>query len=185
MMRTHLGIHAVVLSVLLAADATAASIDLYSTPDCTSTLLHIAEGATDTLYIRASTEGLMYPILTAGFRVSGLPSNWVATSIADPTIALALGDPFSQEGTTLAYTTSVTGSCISFFTVIIEATTMVEDVVLEVTDKPDPPFGCPYVFEDCPPCDFHQTCVEGGQLFINPTTPVQYRTWTAVRQLFR
>jgi hypothetical protein len=185
-----------VLAVLLQACSTsAASIGIFSTADCSSCNLSIERGATDTLYVRALTEGVTVGDMSgAEFRIEGLPAGWSVTVIPNPLVVVTIGDPFG-DGIDLAFAVDPHGTCVDLFKVVIRAwsSEIVHDGVLRVVVHRHPAYPwstCPGFFIDCgQPCDYFDLyCTGGGSLFINSsrscTVAVRPSAWSDVKRLY-
>ena len=182
-----------VFCCLLAGQSFAASIGLFSSPDCSTSNVCIPAGQMDTLYIRASTDGLpddQY-FTAAEFRITGLPEGWSTFSTPESN-TFAVGDPFGL-GASINFGFSQLGSCIALYTVIVLAVSEAYDIGLVVTHispPGDPTMPCPRINVICSarPCDISY-CVEGGLLSINSTIDckvmVSQRTWSRVKALYK
>ena len=166
----------------------AASVGLFSTPDCSSCDLTMGPGETRVFYIKAMLDDL--PLTGAEFKVEGLPAAWHTSFVPTPQANFVLGDPFGSRGVNIGFPTTVNGDCVLFFTVNVTATNATTDVVLRVvgaTPPSFPGFPCPLFIMECGPCEWWE-CVSGGVLFINSnedcTVAVQPHTWTEVKSLY-
>jgi hypothetical protein len=184
-------IRALVCSTLVGltvTNALAASIGLFSTPDCASCNLTIPPGETRTLYIAVVSGSLLWS--GAEFRVAGLPEGWTATSTPNPARSFTLGDPFGSRAN-IGFWHVQSGDCTLLYTVQVTATSSRSDVVLQVAagDPPsNPVHSYPLLVPDP---DFPCYCVypaDAGAMFINSaiecTVAVELSTWSRVKQLY-
>lgn len=186
-----LRVGAVLMALLVvgAAQASGASIGLFSTPDCSSCNLTMNTPGVGTLYISVVATGLD-PVVGSEFKVVGLPAGWFVSVSPNPNANVVVGDPFGEIGAGIVFPTGQPGPCVHLYTVTVFATTSVNDVVLRVTMRTpptNPNKPCPVVFIECDPCDT-SVCVGGGSLFINSSTEctvaIEEGTWSQVKRLF-
>jgi hypothetical protein len=173
--------------------AFAASIGLFSDPDCTACNLNILAGEIGTLYVVVSTEGLPdnEHFVSAEFRITGLPDGWIATSTPEPS-AFAFGDPFGP-GANIGFGIGQRGDCIPIYSVVIASPSPATDVRLHVSGRlppGDPAMNCPRIAVACEigPCDIIH-CVSGGHLLINSSevcsVATKTHTWAAVKGFYK
>jgi len=179
----------VAVVVLASSGARAASIGIFSTPDCSSCNLVIPPGESRTLYIKVRSGSLRWS--GAEFRVVGLPGGWAASSTPNPAALVVMGDPFGNRANVAGFQEAQSGNCTLLYTVEITATSSENDVVLRVAagDPPsNPEYDSPLLV---PAADIPCFCnyrVAGGALFINSgtecTVSVVPSTWSQVKQLY-
>lgn len=178
-----------VCMLLLPACVEAASIGIFSTPDCTSCKLGVGAGEQATFYVNARPEPFD-PITGAEFRIVGLPREWVVQSLTpNPEIYIRVGNPL-RDGTNISFAKSQPGNCVNLFTIQVLATGFRSDVVLRIGPHATPTsrnHQCPVIVFDCN-C-FPVVCAGGGQLLVNSSRDcsvgVQPTTWERVRRLYR
>jgi len=176
---------------LQATSAFAASIGVFTDPNCSSCNLSIPDGSTRRIFISAQPSELE-PDRPDGaeFRVVGLPSGWTTLSTPNPAAFLAIGDPFSA-GTNIAFLDGQPGSCVNLFVVDITASTNAQNVTLQVTahqSPSNPNFACPLLSMDWSPV-YPLVCVEGGAMYANSqedcVVAAYPSTWSKAKGLFR
>jgi hypothetical protein len=181
------------ISLLGTSGVNAASIGLFSTPDCSDCSLDQPPGGSAIVYVNLCPKpdlpvSANNPLSAAAFRITGLPSGWVALGTPNPAASLSIGDPFGT-GVDIVFRELQTGECINLYRVMLTNPSTADEVVLRVVAKelPDhPAFPCPNVSLDCPCFPF---CVGGGQMFINSsrecTVSVESSTWSALKGLYK
>lgn len=179
------------MSLLQASRAEAASIGLFASPDCSSCNLNLT-GSSGVMYICASGPS-SWPgsggLIGAEFRVEGLPSTWTAQSTRTAASTLSIGDPFGN-GTNIAFPSWQSGPCTLLFTVTVSAPQVGASAALEVkrhTVPSSPFYSCPWLmYDDLEPV---RVCVPGGALFINSETPctveLQPVAWSRIKTLYQ
>jgi hypothetical protein len=183
----------VLLAGLLAGSAVpawAASIALFSTPDCSSCNLSVPLAGLGTFYVCALARDFE-PSLPDGaeFRVVGVPPGWFIRSVTpNPAAAAIVGNPLGA-GVNIAFATGQPGPCLNLFTIEVIATTAVSDVVLRVAPHAtpsNPAFRCPALFMDWVP--YAEICVDGGEMFLNSSRDCAVgaapTTWSKVKRLY-
>lgn len=165
----------------------AASIGIFSTPDCTSCNLSVPVNGSGTLYVNALPEPYS-PITGAEFRIVGLPPEWfVLRSIPNPEINLRIGDPLGA-GTNVGFAAGQPGNCVNLFTIEFVATSLRNDLEITHHTTPSrPDRSCPMIVFDC--VCFPVVCVGGGQMFVNSNREclvgVHPTTWAGMKQLYQ
>jgi hypothetical protein len=130
-------------------------------------------------------------ITGAEFRVSGMPPEWLTTTVPNSASNIVLGDPFNGVGVNQAFPTCQTAPIIILFTVNVMPTSSVSDLYLRVEPRNpplNPNFACPLV-TNCEFPGFAIVCTTGGQGIVNPTgalctvttTPA---SWSSVKALY-
>jgi hypothetical protein len=129
----------------------------------------------------------------AEFRVEGLPGDWQAITLANPSAAVVLGHPFG-DGVNIAFATAsmepsvvlLSGSLI-YLGVGEPPPTVLR--VLAKNPPSSPEFPCPAVTGGDCLCDYAIACVTGGLLYINGAgnclVGVEPSTWSGVKQLYQ
>jgi len=149
-----------------------------------------------TIHILARLEGTSAAgIAGAEFRIGGIPETWETYPVPNPTM-FSLGDPFANGVVgTFTKCQSPENGIVSFYTVLVLASALEENLqfTLSMRNPPsNPGFACPLVLL-CDAPAYSQTCVEAQPCFVNPTaartcnrpTPVDDRTWSQVKGLYR
>jgi hypothetical protein len=177
--------------LVIATQANAASIGLFSTSDCGSCNLTIPVGISANVYVSAVMDDL-YPfsLTAAEFRVTGLPIGWSVMATPNANANVVLGNPL-DGGVSIGFPSPQLGGCVVLYTLVVTANVPASNVVLRVTEK-EPPSSpirrCPVIWINCVNCQTG-VCVDGGEVFINAnescTVGVARRAWSAVRVLFR
>jgi hypothetical protein len=153
----------------------------------------IQPGPPSTIYIVARTAPGTELIAGAEFRFTGLPSSWTAYAFPNPQCT-NIGDPFGNGVIVAATQTQCQPQWSTFlmYTVLVFASTEVENVQFELTNREPPSnraFRCPLVVR----CGYDLACVETSPCFVNQTgsvpcekpTAVTNSTWTQVREMYR
>ncbi len=182
-----------VLCVLLAANPVeAATVGLFSTPNCTSCNLNIpANASVGNFYIcafGASSAEFCGGSYEFEFRVTGLRLGWVATVVPAGTAQYALGDPFDR-GCNIAFSVPQAEECTLLYTVTIAPSSPGARATLRAAahlSPSNPDFTC---IRAAPACDRNSgVCVGGGALLINSDTTcsvaVEPTSWTQVKALY-
>lgn len=168
-------------------------IALYADADCSSCNLNVPMGESRDFYVKANSNNDI-GIVSAEFRITGLPAGWLHTSVPNMLAILQLGDPLNgvgqiPNGCYLGFLAPQEGDCVLLYRITLFATSEVHDVELRVEARNPPShadFDCPSVVYLCPPCSV--SCALGGVLYINSvqdcTVAVRAGTWTAVKRLY-
>lgn len=182
---------------LVAGPVSAQSIGVFSDPAGNSCEFSAAVGQSFTLYILATLGGGASGGMTgAEFRVAGIPAGWTTSEVANPAAGIVFGDPMGA-GTNITFPTCQTGTGgkVLLFTVTVNPSTVVSDVILKVemhTTPSNASFQCPLVTL-CDPPAFTKLCVCGGQGVINGTiqncgcgdpSPTEATTWGHLKSLY-
>jgi hypothetical protein len=167
-------------------------IELHSDLDCSSCALHLNVGDTRSFYVSALPEGFESNQFISGseFRIVGLPDTWTYQIVPNPA-SVSEGDPLGPEGASVHFPSPPhsAAECVLLYTIVVTATTSVQDLVLNVLGKPSASVGCPFVRMGCTDsaCDV-LVCAETTSLFINSqsecSTAVAPVSWQAIKQLF-
>jgi len=182
----------IITVALRTGSASGVSIGLFSVADCSSCNLEIPSGEARVFYIAASSAGLSSGegIVSAEFRVTGVPADWSYSILANPEAIAHSGDPLGT-GAEIGFASPQVEACINLYTVVLVAGTSVRDARFRVTSRIPPTLlPCPHVVIGCTigPCDT-AFCVGEGELFINSetncTVGVKGASWAAVKQLYR
>ena len=185
-------LRALFVAALLPGSASAGSIGIYSTPNCTETVSSVDPGQSLILYVCANTapnDGFGDSIDSAEYRILGFPAEWTVAVLPRPGAYLSLGTPLG-DGVVIAMPEA--SGCVLLHTLVISAPTSVENLELTVV-RPvvaHAPWGyptdCPWLHYYCPgPCDTSGVCATGVGHTINPTVDVESRTWSTAKALFR
>jgi len=181
------------LCVLLAANpVAAATVGLFSTPNCTSCNLDIPPNASEgTFYVcsvgTSETEfcGGFYRL---EFRIAGVPLGWAAAAVPSPESHYALGDPFGT-GCSIGFNAPQTAECALLYTVTITPSAPGARATLRArahAPPMDPDFDCIRAVSACP--GNIGACVGGGALRINSdvlcSVEVEPASWTRVKALY-
>jgi GNAT superfamily N-acetyltransferase len=163
------------------------SIDIVSSSDCASCDLDLPRGGVASVFVRVRPAWLNGLVLAGQFRITGLPSDWLATYLPAAAAHASVGDPLGA-GVTTAFPSRQLGECIDFGTVVIEATSMRSNVRLQIEQHVMAPQPCPIISYDTfadPPF----VCAAGGTLLINSDVGcpigVNAAAWSAVKLLFK
>ena len=181
------------IAALLAANiVTAATVGLYSTPNCTSCNLNIPSSATEgRFYICASgaaSEEFCGGSSEFEFRIEGLRLGWVVAVVRSPLSQYALGDPFGL-GCNIAFGEPQTSECTLLYTVMITPSFPGARSTLRARphfSPTNPDFNC---IRAVPACQGNAgICLGGGALLINSDTTcsvgVEPSSWASVKALY-
>jgi len=180
----------IAVSLVQVQPVVAASIGLFSTPDCSSCNLSAPLLMTEVFYVNVITTGLPNSgVVGAEFRITGLPVGWHVTVTSNPNADTMTGDLFGNGAGITFPEKGLMGNCVNLYTIAITNLTGSSEVALRVDQRlpPGPPCcECPRVVLNCPCGAF---CVGGGTLFINSNTEctvaVERNTWGGMKQLYR
>ena len=193
--------HAILVATLVSmfwvSPSSSATIGLYADTECSVCNLQIgAPSFVGTFYVAASNAanipGHCLGFTAAAFRITGLPSGWIATVTPAQNSMGSSGDIFGAGGTiSFSIADPIFSDCILLYTVSVIPVPPGSQAVLQV--MPTQPlqwseYDCPLIYTgDCPAWPF--ACAKGGTLFINHDQPctvgVQSATWHIVKGLFR
>lgn len=181
------------VAVLLAANvAEAATIGLYSTPNCTSCNLNIPPSATEgRFYVcasGASSEEFCGGSSEFEFRIEGLRLGWVVAVMPSSNAQYSLGDPFGL-GCNIAFSGPQMQECTLLYTVTITPSAPGARSTLRARphiSPADPEFNCIRAVPAC--TGVAGICLGGGALLINSDTTcsvaVQPTSWASVKALY-
>ena len=181
------------ITALLATNVvTAATVGLYSTPNCTSCNLNIPTSATEGRFYVCASETASEEFCGGSsefeFRIEGLRLGWVVAVARSPLSQYALGDPFGL-GCTIAFSEPQASECTLLYTVTITPSFPGARSTLRVRPHffpTNPDFNC---IRAVPACQGTAgICVDGGALLINSdvtcSVAVQSTSWASVKALY-
>jgi hypothetical protein len=188
-----------VLCILIGCTARtdAGEIGIYANPDCSGCRSDLPLGGVDTLYVGIQNDNdppvfCGQPLCGAGFRINGLPSNWVVLDARPASEAyFVYGQPFGDEGVYVAIPCS-SAACIPLYTIVLKSFEPHADVHLRIVGgTPCSNYGvCSYILTSDVPCDPTCQCYPGGEIVLNPvqdpcTVGIASRSWSSLRLLYR
>lgn len=181
------------LFVLLAVQgAPAATVGLFSRPNCSSCNLNIPATATEGVFYvcafgTSSTEfcGGSYEF---EFRIEGLRIGWSAIPEPSTAAQYALGDPFDR-GCRIAFSTPQTSACTLLYTVRVAPSAPGARATLRTSSHlapSNPELNC---IRAAPACNRNDSvCVGGGALLINSeaacSVAVESASWARIKTLY-
>jgi len=188
-------------ALALAGAASAQKIGIYGAQDCTTSFVCAPTGVPTQVFVMADQHE--QPSWSKGlggaeFRVSGIPSAWMATATPAPNVLIAIGDPIGP-GCNVALYPMPTADCALLYTLTLVPTSEVEDAVLGIathTSPSRPGFACPWLFYPCnfpgpsaSACVVPPICAEAVELHVRSmpdcAIAVEPTSWGTVKQLFR
>jgi len=170
-------------------DAAAQGIAPFADPDATSCTITAPPGVPTPVYIVA-TAAPFDGFIEARFRITGLPADLYATSIAPNTAALVSGDLFGA-GCNFYFTSCQGPAPIVLYTITItnlgdiagNRTLRVERHVMPA----NPMYSCPLLVV-CEPPEYTVRCVTGGSASLNGggecDVAVERVTWSRIKSLY-
>lgn len=168
--------------VLSGTGAESQIIGVYASMDATQCVLTVPAGTPRTFYVLARLGGIAANGITgAEFRLTGLPSNWLATVTPNPAAHSTLGNPLDGEGAQIAFPVCQGPVLLYTITVLHAGDTGMYDVaVTRRTHPSDPNFPCAFVTL-CDAPVFTKVCVSTSPLYLNTSAASEF---SAPRLLF-
>lgn len=175
-----------IIMALGVSSASAQSIGVFGDASCATCNLEWTEFVQSTFYVNVVTGGDVQGIVGADFLLTddaGVLASGIVTVSPNPMTTVFLGDP--RTGTSLAFSTCQTGSCINLLRVDVIPIAPVPTATVSIEAHPDTAEGCPIVEL----CDLTWICVAGGQAIVNDsshpcTIAVNHSTWSEVKGLY-